>query len=176
MPERFWPSMVFLAVLLIAAYISYQATLFYTLTDIWVQEEQTISMQAGGIGVLGRNITLRATLADPDFNDSACVFDLATGPYLLKGADESEYWSMTVFNRRGEAMFIASGPDAAAAGPYLLYADDYPTPSQSGGFKVVEVPTPRGIVVFRLLADRTNRKPLSDVQDELRCEPYRPAS
>jgi uncharacterized membrane protein len=174
MPERFWPSMIFLVVLAIAAYVSYQATLLYTVTDIWVDEEQTIAMKAGGIGILGRNLTLRSTLADPDFNDNACVFDLEAGPYLLKGPDESEYWSMTVFNRRGEAMFNVSGPNAGAAGPYLIYAEDYPTPSQSGGNKVIELPDARGIVVFRLLADRTNRKPLSDVQDELRCGRYQP--
>lgn len=173
MRERVWPILLFTAVLAIAFYIAFQATFYYLITTHSIEEEQSIATHAGGIGVLGRNVALRTTFRNPDFNYDACVIDLRSGPYLLKGPETDEYWSMAIMNRDGEAMFSVGGGGTDKAGPYLVYAEDFPTPSQAAGYKVVEMPQAQGVVIFRLLSDRKNGKSLSDLQDELRCEPYK---
>jgi len=173
MRERVWPLLLFTAVLAVAFYVAFQATFFYLITTQSIEEEQAIAMHAGGIGVLGRNVTLRTTLRNPDFNYEACVIDLRDGPYLLKGPQTDEYWSMAIMSRNGEAMFSVGGGGTGKAGPYLVYAENFPTPSKAPGYKVVETPNAQGIVIFRLLSDRKDRKSLNDLQDELRCEPYR---
>ena len=173
MRERIWPILLFTAMLAIAFYIAVQATFYYLITTHSIEEEKSIAMQAGGIGVLGRDVALRTTFQNPDFNYEACVIDLRTGPYLLKGPETDEYWSMAIMNHNGEAMFSVGGGSAEKAGPYLVYAADFPTPSEADGYKVVETPEAQGIVIFRLLSNRKDRKSLSDLQDELRCKPYR---
>jgi uncharacterized membrane protein len=175
MRERTWPLLLFVVFVAIAAYIGYQGTLYYVVTNSWVDHERSIAMRAGGIGVLGRSTPLRTAFANPDFDYSACVFDLRAEPYLLKGPDADEYWSLTMFNRRGEAVFSVAGPGTEKAGPYLVYAEASAMPAKSPDYKIIQVPDAQGIAVFRLLANRAGRKPLSDLQDELRCEPYRPA-
>lgn len=173
MRERIWPLLAFVVFLAILFYTAFQATLFYRLTSDWVEQENAIAMKAGGIGVLLRNVELRASLVNPDFNYSACAIDLRHGAYLVRGPDTSEYWSITVFNRHGEAMFNAGA--GGSPGSFILYSEDSPTPSETGGIEAVEVPAPQGIAVFRLLANRAGRKPLNALQDELRCLPYRAA-
>lgn len=171
--ERIWPLLAFVAFLAVLFYVAFQATLFYRLTSDWVDQERSIAMKAGGTGVLLRNAELRTSLANPDFNYSACAIDLRRQPYLIQGPNISEYWSITIFNRRGETMFSTT---TGAPGPFLVYAEDSPTPSESGDLKVVELPNAQGIAIFRLLANRTGRAPLSDVQDKLRCLAFIPAS
>jgi uncharacterized membrane protein len=174
MRERIWPLLAFVVLLAALFYTAFQATFFYRLTTDWVAEERSIATQAGGVGVLLRNADLRHSLANPDFNYDLCTIDLRHGPYLIQGPDEAEYWSIAIFNRHGEAVF--STATGGAAGPFLVYAKSSPTPSESGDRQLVEVPEAQGIAVFRLLADRTNRKSLSDLQDELHCTPFLPRS
>ena len=173
MRERIWPLLVFAATLVLAFYIACEATFYYLISTNSIEEEQSIAMQAGGIGVLGHNVTLRTTFQNPDFQYDACVIDLRSGPYLLKGPATDEYWSMAIMNRDGEAMFSVGGGGADKAGPYLIYAEDFPTPSEAAGYKVVETPEAQGIVIFRLLSNRKDGKSPSDLQSEIRCEPYR---
>ncbi len=176
MRERIWPLIAFAAALVLAFAVAYQTMFYYLITSESVAEEKSIAMQAGGIGVLGRSVALRNTFVNPDFDYEACVFDVRSTPYILKAPDTDEYWSMAIMNRSGEAMFSVAGPDHGTGkwGPYLLRASGLADPAPSDGFKVIGVPQGQGIVVFRLLSNRTNRIPLSDLQDELRCEVYRP--
>jgi len=174
MRERLWPLLLFVALLGIAFYVSFQATLYYRLNRTSIAKEDSIAMQAGGLGILGRNVTLRDKLVNPDFKYSACVIDLRSGPYVVKGPAIDEYWSMAIIDRVGEAMFTASNDTSHKAGPYLVYATGYPAPESSSGYTLVKTTEPQGIVIFRILSNRENRPKLGDVEDELYCAPLRP--
>lgn len=85
----------------------------------------------------------------PDFAYSACAYDLAAGPIVIRTAPWGEYWSLSLYADNSDNFFVVGDREARAGADILLAR---PGDAVDSGENVVRSPSRRGIALIRRLA------------------------
>jgi uncharacterized membrane protein len=93
---------------------------------------------------------------DPNFVVGACQFTLEDGPVVLSGDGKTDFWSLSIFNKRGENLFSINDRitnngllDAVIATPlqFIEFQNDMPVELQNSVF--AQADTTEGFVILR---------------------------
>ena len=118
--------------------------------------------------------------ADPLFYVAACRFDLESGPVHVTAELDLRFWSVSIFNDRGQSIYSfndrnsSSGAlDLAIATPVQMVELRKDLPDAFADSIFVEADLSRGMVVLRLFEpDPGNRQAASAMLDGAACAPY----
>ena len=149
---------------LAAAALAWQATLVATPRLIMAVAVKRLA-EAGGLNRMfhaplpaaGRRTIVRPS---PDLAYSSCPFDLAAGPLLVETAPvPAPYWSLSVFDRRTDVVFVRNRRDTGGAPVRIVLAR--PWQEVPAGIEAVRLKGDRGIALVRILVpDRSRFAPL----------------
>jgi uncharacterized membrane protein len=109
-------------------------------------------------------------MPSPDQLYSACAYDASQGPVLVTAEVPHSYWSVSAFASNTDNFFVLDDRDVREHQARVVFTTDasYRDP---GGGRVVQVPSPTGIILFRLLVlDRQDTAALERVQHAAKCE------
>lgn len=107
----------------------------------------------------------------PDLLYSSCPFDLSGAPLLIDAAPvAAPYWSLSVFDARTNAVFVANNQHPAAPVRLAVLTGDQAAPA---GYRVVRVGGTTGIALIRVLIDRG--APIAAIDAARRTARCRPA-
>jgi len=114
----------------------------------------------------------------PDLLYVACVYDLASGPVLVKAPHSPTYLSLSAFADNTDNFFAMNdrGPEGAGGLALLLLPPGTPDPQPdvAPGARRVASPSRRGIVLARLRIDRPGQlAELLALQAQVGCTPVR---
>jgi uncharacterized membrane protein len=96
---------------------------------------------------------------DPNFAVGACQFSLADGPVILTGDGKTDFWSLSIYNKRGENIFSINDRitnngllDMVITTPlqFIEFQNDMPTELQNSVFAQADVE--EGFIVLRAFA------------------------
>lgn len=143
----------------------------------------------GAAGGLNRFVTLGADSpaarlvrsADPLFEAAACRFDLGQGPVHVEAPSRTPFWSVSIYNRKGENIYSFNDRtategvlDLVLATPVQMLELKKELPPELEQSIVVEVDATDGIVVLRRLApDATWRPLIADYLSNATCGVWR---
>lgn len=116
----------------------------------------------------GRKTIVRPS---PDLAYSSCPFDLSGGPVLVEVAPvPAPYWSLSVFDRRTDVVFVRNGRDTKSGPVRILLAR--PAQQVPAGVETVRLKGDRGIALVRILVpDRARFAPLDRARRASSCKP-----
>ena len=86
----------------------------------------------------------------PDFAYSACAYDLAQGPLMLRVEPWHSYWSLSLYADNSDNYFVIDDREARGGAEITLVRDARRAPD--GATQVVQSPSQRGIALIRRLA------------------------
>jgi uncharacterized membrane protein len=86
----------------------------------------------------------------PDFQYSACAYDLDQGPIVISAAPWDAYWSLSLYADNSDNFFVIDDREARYGAEITLVRAGRPHPEDAS--MVVESPTGRGIALIRRLA------------------------
>jgi uncharacterized membrane protein len=114
----------------------------------------------------GRKTIVRPS---PDLAYSSCPFDLEGGPLLIDVAPvPAPYWSLSVFDRRTDVVFVRNGRDTKGGPIRLVLAR--PAQEVPAGVETVRLRGDRGIALVRILVpDRARFAPLDRARRATAC-------
>lgn len=87
----------------------------------------------------------------PDLAYSICLFDLSTGPVLVKGEKWNGYGSITIFNANTDAVYVASLDQVDTPPPAVILAMAG-TQTASVDLPIITLKNPKGVALIRRLA------------------------
>jgi uncharacterized membrane protein len=115
---------------------------------------------------------------DPNFVVGACQFSLEEGPVVLSGDGKTSFWSLSVFNRRGENLFSINDRitnngllDMVIATPlqFIEFQNDMPVELQNSVF--AQADTKEGFVILRaFVANGSERERVNAFVETSGCE------
>lgn len=73
--------------------------------DAWARLSTTTKPGVFTIVDPESQIALSMRALDPNFVVGACQFSLENGPVVLNGEGKTDFWSLSIFNKRGENLF-----------------------------------------------------------------------
>lgn len=119
---------------------------------------------------------------DPEFAIAACRFDLSRGPVHITAALDVRFWSVSIFNDRGQSIYSfndrnsSNGAlDLAIASPVQMIELRKDLPDDFADSIFVEADLRRGMVVLRLFQPAPDsREAVRSMLDEAACAPYSP--
>ncbi|MCB1424690.1 MAG: DUF1254 domain-containing protein [Zhengella sp.] len=128
----------------------------------------------------GRSSSGVIEVHDPEFAIAACRFDLGGGPVHVTAELDLRFWSVSIFNDRGQSIYSfndrnsSSGAlDLAIATPVQMVELRKDLPDAFADSIFVEADLSRGMVVLRLFEpDPGNRQAASAMLDGAACAPY----
>lgn len=134
----------------------------------WIMAEAIARIARGGGGLNAMAHGERATAKSravvrpsPDLLYSSCPFDLAAAPHgrlrVHAFAMPDTYWSVSVFDAETDNVFVLNDRQAQAGGRGGAVDFTLVRAGKAHGAGDVEVPTARGIVLFRTLIDNETR-------------------
>lgn len=116
-------------------------------------------VSAGGPGwsVADRVTPLSRTIVrpSPDFQYSACAYDLDQGPIVISAAPWDAYWSLSLYADNSDNYFVIDDREARYGAEITLVRAGREHPEAAS--MVVESPTRRGIALIRRLAPDLER-------------------
>jgi uncharacterized membrane protein len=73
--------------------------------DAWSRLSKTT--RPGVFTIIDPNSKIASSMRalDPNFIVGACQFSLENGPVVLNGEGKTDFWSLSIFNKRGENLF-----------------------------------------------------------------------
>ena len=109
----------------------------------------------------------------PDLLYSACGFDLSEGPLVVAApVPQGTYWSVSMFAANTDNFFVVNDRQLGADQVKIVVVSQGDTPAAPEGYLVVESPTTRGVVLFRMLiTDEESVDSLIKVQKQASCKP-----
>jgi len=90
----------------------------------------------------------------PDFAYSACAYDLAESPVVIRAAPWESYWSLSLYAANSDNYFVIDDREARFGAEITLVRKGRPHPE--GAAMVLESPSLRGIALIRRLAPNAN--------------------
>jgi uncharacterized membrane protein len=115
---------------------------------------------------------------DPNFVVGACQFSLDDGPVLLSGDGKTNFWSLSIFNKRGENLFSINDRitnngllDMVIATPlqFIEFQNDMPAELQNSVFAQADVK--EGFVILRAFtANESERQRVRTFMETSECE------
>lgn len=113
----------------------------------------------------------------PDLVYSFCNFDLSDGPLRIQAPVPDTYWSLSLFKDNTDNFFVINDRQVQADRvDYLLVGPDSEVEAPSG-VEVIQAPTNRGALLFRLLVmDESRLEELVEVQRQASCGPFSPTA
>ncbi|PHP68364.1 DUF1254 domain-containing protein [Zhengella mangrovi] len=117
---------------------------------------------------------------DPEFAIAACRFDLADGPVHITAPGGADFWSVSVFNSRGQNTYsfndrnAASGAlDLAIATPVQMIELRKNLPDSFADAVFVEADIDRGMAVLRVFQpDAASATTVQRMLEKADCEPF----
>lgn len=117
-------------------------------------------------------------LRNPDMSYAFCRFDLGERPLKVSARFPASYWSIGVYNDRGDNVYILNDRQAGVSRLELILVDgsddaEQATESVQADEKTIIVPsaTRTGVVVFRaFVATRSEREGVEQVLANSSCE------
>ena len=103
---------------------------------------------------------------DPNFVVGACQFSLQDGPVVLNGEGKTVFWSLSIFNKRGENLFSINDRitnngllDMVIATPlqFIEFQNDMPAELQNSVFAQADVK--EGFVILRAFVANGSERP-----------------
>lgn len=117
----------------------------------------------------------RIVMPSPDLLYALCPIDLSTGPMRVRADPQTAggYWSIALYADNSDNVFVLN--DRAAAGhpvDLLLQAPGTPAMAAPPGLQVVNLTSPRGLLLMRVLVgDRQRDLVTAEVaRRSLRCQ------
>jgi uncharacterized membrane protein len=113
----------------------------------------------------------RIVLPSPDLLYALCPYDLSRGPLHITAAPVSgRYWSIALYADNTDNFFVQNDREAAGA-PVSLWLRAAGTPSGAppAGSRVVTAPSPRGLLLMRVLHGGGDLAPAEAARQTLRC-------
>lgn len=119
------------------------------------------------VGASSRDVVRQS----PDLLYSACVYDVSEGPVRVSAAVPDSYFSISMFTMTTDNFFVIN--DQAIEGDRMdlivVGEDDEYSPGQ--GERVVQAPTERGLILFRMLVeDLTNIDQMIALRESTTCQ------
>jgi uncharacterized membrane protein len=110
-------------------------------------------------------------MPSPDQLYSACAYDVSEHPLLLTADTADGYWSVSAFADNTDNFFALNDRQVRDHHARVTLTSD-PSYRDPEGGQVVQVPTTKGVVLFRLLVlDKANLPALERIQHSARCTP-----
>ena len=105
----------------------------------------------------------------PDLLYSKCVYDVSGGPVRIVTPVPDGYWSMSVYAANTDLVAVVNDRELPEHRlDVVLATSGQSTPE---GARVIRVPQPRGVALFRtLVSDPAQETPLDALRREGRCE------
>lgn len=114
--------------------------------------------QTGSFSVIEPNAGIASSMRalDRNFVVGGCQFSLREGPVLIRGLKAPDFWSLSVFNRRGENIFSVNDRistdgtlDVIVATPVQIIELQNDMPDELKRSVFAEAPIDEGFVVLR---------------------------
>ena len=109
----------------------------------------------------------------PDLLYSACGFDLSDKPLLVTApVPRGTYWSVSMFAANTDNFFVLNDRQLDADRVSIVLVKEGDASRAPDGHRVVQSPTTRGVVLFRMLiTDEQRVDGLVEVQKQAACKP-----
>ena len=109
----------------------------------------------------------------PDLLYSACGFDLSDRPLVVTApVPRGTYWSVSMFAANTDNFFVINDRQLGAGEAKIVVVSRGDASAAPAGYRVVESPTTRGVVLFRMLiTDEQDADLLIKVQKRASCRP-----
>jgi uncharacterized membrane protein len=146
--------------------------------DAWTR--LTNISKVGEFTIIDRQSQIASSMRalDPNFVVGACQFSLEDGPVVLSGDGKTNFWSLSVFNRRGENLFSVNDRitnngllDMVIATPlqFIEFQNDMPVELQNSVF--AQADTKEGFVILRaFVANDSERQRVNAFVETSGCE------
>lgn len=148
--------------------------------DAWARIAQ--SEPTGTFRNIGDNLDLgdRMAVASKGFVLGTCHFTLENGPILIRGPQAPSFWSMSVYNRRGENIFSVNDRitpngdlDILVATPVQIIELQNDMPEDLNETVFAEADTQEGFVILRtFLEEASLRTQANAFISGSSCEPF----
>lgn len=142
------------------------------LASVWALPRAIMSRTISRIGETGLNQIRFGKRPDasargvvrpsPDLLYSTCAYDLAAGPLRVRSPVPNDtYWSVSLFDDATNNFYVLNDRQAHAAKQSVVDFLVVPPSSSANteGFKVVQSPSPKGLVLFRTLINENGKLP-----------------
>jgi uncharacterized membrane protein len=109
----------------------------------------------------------------PDLLYSACAFDLSEGPLEVTApVPAGTYWSVSMFAVNTDNFFVINDRQLGTDRVKAVVVNEGDAAAVPEGYRVVESPSARGVVLFRMLIpDEESVDRLIKVQKQASCKP-----
>ena len=106
----------------------------------------------------------------PDLLYSKCLYDVSAGPVRIRTPVPDSYWSMSVYAENTDLVAVVNDRELPGHRLDAVFAlEGQATPA---GVRVIQVPTARGVALFRtLVSDPTQEAPLDALRRQGSCGP-----
>ena len=142
----------------IAAHIAY--ILFVPRTQMDAKMSSFVALAGTNKLVMVESDALATVLpgADPSLAHAVCVFDLASGPVLIKAAVPASYWVISLYAPNGDSFYSLNNRQADQRNLSLLLTGKSSGPDTDrssnpqvgeGSEMTIRSPSPRGLVLLR---------------------------
>lgn len=123
---------------------------------------------------------IRVGDADPFFRTAVCRFDLSQNGVRIEGPKIAEFWSASVFDKRGRIVYSLNNRSAInnvlkmlVVSPIQMADIRELQPEEIETSILVEMPDERGFVILRtLVRDGSFEGQARDFLNKVSCEPY----
>ena len=106
----------------------------------------------------------------PDLLYSKCLYDVSAGPVRIQTPVPDSYWSMSVYAANTDLVAVVNDREVQGHRLDAVFAlEGQATPE---GVRVIQVPTARGVALFRtLVSDPAQEAPLDALRRQGSCGP-----
>lgn len=119
-------------------------------------------------------------LVDPAFGVAACRFDLSQSPLIVEANGDLPYWSVALFDRKGENFYSFNDRTAIGRQLFMIVVDPVQMaqlrknpPEETERAVVIESNLKEGFVLVRAFQDSESRRPaVMKFLNEARCSRY----
>ncbi|MGL4487957.1 MAG: DUF1254 domain-containing protein [Rhizobiaceae bacterium] len=135
-------------------------------SDAWARLSNVTKADTFAIVEPQSQIASSMRALDPNFIVGACQFSLQEGPVLLSGEGKTNFWSLSIFNKRGENLFSINDRisnngllDMVIATPlqFIEFQNDMPAELQNSVFAQADVN--EGFVILRAFVANDSERP-----------------
>lgn len=158
---------------LVLAIVACQVALVNAPRLLMAAAVRRVSAQGGvnrmSFGPLATDKARAVVRPSPDLAYASCPFDLSAGPLLVEVPPvRAPYWSLSVFDARTDAVFVANNRDSDRGPIRLVVA--FAGQSVPGNDRVVRLREATGIALVRVLVeDRARFVPLDAERRRASC-------
>ena len=119
-------------------------------------------------------------LVDPSFGIAACRFDLSESPLVVEASGGVQFWSVALFDRRGENFYSFNDRTAIGRKLFMIVVDPVQMaqlrknpPAEAEQAVLIESDLKKGFVLIRALQDTPSRATaVQKFLKEAKCSKY----